>query len=168
MLNDSFNIPCTASAVTDTTTKKTYVVPTIQDNAVAVANTGLWKLPDHVPNFNYTRFLKEDSTNEFTIKPNQPVNLCHAGDIYLYGNFIKCLYHLGNYLSPLVAEIPALTYDENKNKKPSTLVIEHPIFHPLLTNFSLDEASFAVQNNYGDNINPGILQLQFIVRKKTD
>ncbi len=144
----------------------------------------LWCLP-HLSKYNvdYTEYkdflLSRDATYEtINVYSDNLINNKNSGNIYIYSNVCASTYHIGNYLSPYLANIPAptfgfaipnldLTKGETLENLSLTHEIENTIYIPVKKNINLEDMMVDVLNNYGDKINAGVLFLYFIIRRST-
>ena len=112
---------------------------------------------------------------------NAVIDSINGVDVFIYTNMLPNVSHIGNHLSPLLAQIPcpAHMFGENRLTIPygdladktriiatRTWEIENPQFRTLSPGVNLDDMLVSVANSYDDKLHMGMLDLQIILREK--
>ena len=148
----------------------------------------LWSFP-HIPIIdgkeqNFEAFLDTQAGNSaydyLTIKSQYALNPSNAGDIFLFSdNSIVSGTHIGNYLSPLICQIPCPVYgfgyanlepDQNKTmdlKNGSPIITYEPNQKEfmLITESRLRDFNINPRNAFRDLVELPFIKMEFIIKR---
>ena len=183
-VTDSYVAPCQLVAASSTSAPMA-PHPWVHRTGQPVPTTGwsktyLWYLPK-LDTYSVTSSPDYYYFANKTPKPTlstSVLNPYNCDDIFLYCNLLPNTRHIGDHLSPLLAQIPCpshkmgLTRDQVALSSTGgtilskTYEIENPVFSALESGCNLDDMRISVTNSYGDLIYTGILELHLTIREK--